>query len=108
MPVHVNVVQLHVRAECLPAFLDAVRANHEASVREPGNLRFDVLRSAEDPTRFVLYEVYASAEAAAAHRETAHFVRWRETVEPLYASPRVGMVCEALHPAPEAPEAWGR
>lgn len=96
---YVTLVHLHVQAERLPEFLEAVRANHEASVRESGNLRFDVLQSAEDPTRFVLYEAYVSAEAAAAHRETEHFRAWRDTVTDWYASPRVAEVYDGLHPS---------
>lgn len=98
----VNLVHLHIRAECLPAFLEAVRQNHEASRGEAANLRFDVVRSHEDPTRFVLYEVYTDAEALAAHRRTPHFARWRETVEPMFASPRSASTYEVLHPGPES------
>jgi autoinducer 2-degrading protein len=52
----VTLVHVHVKPEHLDAFVDVTRTNHEASVREDGNLRFDVLQSADDPTRFLLYE----------------------------------------------------
>lgn len=106
MSLYVNLVRLHIRPECVAAFLEAVRANHEASLSEPGNLRFDVLRSEDDRSRFVLYEVYVSAEAAAAHRRTPHFARYRATVEPMYASPREALVCRTLHPDASETERW--
>jgi quinol monooxygenase YgiN len=62
-----------VRSRSKPS-VEACRANHEASTQEPGNRRFDVLQDANDPTHFVLYEAYATAEAAAAHKETAHYL----------------------------------
>jgi (4S)-4-hydroxy-5-phosphonooxypentane-2,3-dione isomerase len=57
-------------------------------VQEPGIARFDVIQQQDDPTRFVLVEVYRSPEAAAAHKETAHYARWRDTVAPMMAEPR--------------------
>lgn len=95
---HVTIVHLHVKPQHLEAFKAAAKANHEASVREPGNRRFDVLQAADDPTHFVLYEAYDSAEAAAAHRETGHFQRWRETVTPWFAAPREAERYTALLP----------
>lgn len=95
---HVTIVHLRVKAQHLEAFKTAARANHEASVREPGNRRFDVLQSADDPTHFVLYEAYDSAQAAAAHRETAHYLRWRETVAGWFAAPREAAQYTALLP----------
>ena len=73
----VRLVHIHVKPEHIDAFLEVTRRNHEGSVAEPGNLRFDVLRSADDPTRFLLYEWYATDEAALAHRETPHFQHGR-------------------------------
>lgn len=94
----VSIVNLHIRQECLDAFLEAVQANHEASVAEVGNRRFDVLQSTDDPTRFVLYEWYDTPEQAQAHRLTAHFDRWRRTIEPMLASPRTAAAFEGLWP----------
>ncbi len=95
---HVTLVHIAVRPEQVEAFIDATRANHEASVREPGNLRFDVLRSTDDPTRFVLYEAYADEAAARAHKETAHYRTWRSTVEDWMAEPRRGIRYDGLFP----------
>ena len=67
-----------------------MRANHEASVREPGNIRFDVLQSVEDPTRFILHEWYVDEAAAQAHKETAHYLEWCALAEDWMAEPRRG------------------
>jgi autoinducer 2-degrading protein len=96
---HVTLVHVHVKPECLPAFIEATRANHEASVQEPGNRRFDILQSPEDPARFVLYEAYADAEAAAAHKQTAHYAAWRDAVAGMMAGPRKGVPMNGLFPA---------
>lgn len=72
--------------------------NHEASVQESGNVRFDVLQSADEPSRFVLYEAYASAADAAAHKETAHYLAWREKVADWMAEPRQGVPYNGLFP----------
>jgi autoinducer 2-degrading protein len=95
---HVTLVHVRVNAEDIDAFLEAVRVNHLASVQEPGNLRFDVLRSTDDATRFVLYEAYADEASALAHKETAHYLAWRETVTPMMAEPRVGVRYDGLFP----------
>jgi autoinducer 2-degrading protein len=87
---HVTLVHVHVKPESIEAFIDATRANHLASVQEPGNRRFDVLQDPSDANRFLLYEAYASAEAAAAHKTTAHYLAWRDTVATMMAEPRRG------------------
>lgn len=94
---HVTIVHVHVKAAHVDAFIEACRLNHEASVQEPGNLRFDVLQSAADPTYFVLYEAYRSAEDAAAHKQTAHYLIWRETVADWMAEPRQGVPYTGLY-----------
>src|SRR5688500_16186369 len=81
-------VLIHVRAEAIEAFLAATVENARASVREPGIARFDVLQDRDDPTRFVLIEVYRNAEAPAAHKTTAHYLKWRDDVAELMAEPR--------------------
>jgi autoinducer 2-degrading protein len=88
---HVTLVHVHVKPERVEDFIAATRANHRGAVAEPGNLRFDVLQQSDDPTRFILYEVYASAEAAAAHKQTAHYLAWRDAVSDWMASPRQGV-----------------
>ena len=95
---HVTLVHVRVKPESVDAFIEATRANHEASVREPGNRRFDVLRDAEDPGRFVLYEAYVSAEDAAAHKNTAHYLAWRDAVADMMAEPRRGVPYDGLLP----------
>ena len=96
---HVTIVHVHVKQEHIVEFVAATRLNHEASVQEAGNRRFDVLQSTTDPTRFVLYEAYASEADAAAHRQTAHYLRWRETVADWMAEPREGVPYVGLCPA---------
>ena len=96
---YVTLVHVHVKPEHLTEFLEATRANHEGSVREPGNLRFDVLRSVEDPTRFVFYEAYRDEAGAKAHKETAHYAAWRDAAADWMAEPRVGVRYDGLLPA---------
>lgn len=95
---HVTLVHVHVIAEHREAFIAASRANHEAAVREPGNLRFDILQSPEDPDYFIFYEAYRSAGDAAAHKQTAHYKTWRETVADWMAEPRQGIPMLGLYP----------
>ncbi|MCU0484429.1 MAG: antibiotic biosynthesis monooxygenase [Chloroflexi bacterium] len=96
---HVAIVHVRVLPDRVDQFLAATRANHLGSVREPGNLRFDVLQAPDDPTRFLLYEAYADEAAAAAHKETAHYLAWREAVAPLMAEPRRGEPWVGLLPS---------
>ena len=93
--VHVHV---HVLPDQVEAFREATLANARASVREPGVARFDVLQQEDDPARFVLVEVYRSPEAPALHKETAHYLRWRDTVAPMMASPRTGVRHASVFP----------
>jgi autoinducer 2-degrading protein len=81
-------VYAHVKLEGIEAFRAASLDNAQASVREPGVARFDVVQSVEDPTRFVLVEVYRTPGAHAAHKETLHYRRWRDAVADLMAEPR--------------------
>ena len=96
---HVTLVHVHVKARHIEDFIEATRANHEASVLESGNLRFDVLQDGNDPARFVLYEAYRSAADAAAHKETGHYLAWRERVADWMAEPRRGINYRGLLPA---------
>jgi quinol monooxygenase YgiN len=83
--VHVHV---HVKSDHIDAFKAATLANARASVQEAGIARFDVVQQLDDPARFVLVEVYRDAAAPAAHKETAHYALWRDTVATMMASPR--------------------
>ncbi len=96
---HVTLVHVRVRPEDVDAFIAATRINHQESVKEPGNRRFDVLQAPDDPARFVLYEAYVSAAAAAAHKETAHYLAWRDAVAGMMAEPRRGEPMNGLLPA---------
>jgi autoinducer 2-degrading protein len=95
---YVTTVMVHVKGEHVQDFIDATILNHEGSVTEPGNRRFDVLQSLEDPARFVLYEAYESEDDAAAHKRTVHYLQWRERVEPYMAEPRRGIAYRAVRP----------
>lgn len=95
---HVTLVHVHVLKEHLDDFIAETEKNHQASIQEPGNRRFDILQSAEDPTRFVLYEAYASAGDAEAHKQTTHYHAWREAVADWMASPRAGISYKGLFP----------
>lgn len=101
---YVTIVYVHVKPAHVADFIESIRVNHENSVREPGNLRFDILQSAEDPTRFVAYEAYESEAAAKAHKETAHYVAWREMAADWMAEPRVGVRYDGLFPQMSASE----
>jgi len=94
----VTLVHVQVKPQHVADFIAATRANHLQSVQEPGNRRFDVLQSADDPTRFVLYEAYASEADAAAHKQTAHYAQWRDTVADWMAAPRQGVRYDGLLP----------
>jgi autoinducer 2-degrading protein len=96
---HVTLVHVQVKPESVAAFIEATRANHQASVREPGNRRFDLLQDPADGSRFILYEAYATAEDAAAHKQTPHYARWRDAVAEMMAEPRRGVPMLGLCPA---------
>ena len=96
---HVTLVHIRVKPESVAAFVAATQLNHEASVREPGNRRFDILQAPDDPTRFVFYEAYATAADAAAHKQTPHYAAWRDAVAGMMAEPRRGETMQALFPA---------
>lgn len=86
----VYAVDVFVKPGFEEAFLKATGENHDATRREPGNIRFDVSQSQEDPGRFFLYEVYQNQEAVTSHKKTAHYLAWRESVAPWMAQPRQG------------------
>ena len=95
---HVTLVHVHVKPDRVEDFITATRPNHEGSVKEPGNRRFDILQDPKDATRFILYEAYASAEDAAAHKDTAHYKAWRDAVADMMAEPRQGVPYTCLMP----------
>ncbi len=81
-------VFVHVRPECVDAFIAATLQNARASRSEPGVSAFDVIQREDDPTRFLLIEVYRTADDPARHKETAHYKTWRDAAEPMMAEPR--------------------
>jgi quinol monooxygenase YgiN len=93
--VHVHV---QVKTECVAAFCEATLANARASVQEPGIARFDVCQQSDDPTRFILVEVYRNADAPARHKETPHYATWRDAVAPMMAAPRTSVKFANLFP----------
>lgn len=99
-----TTVHVRVKPGMEKAFIEATRRNHEGSLREPGCLRFDVLRQREDPTRFILYEAFESDAAAAAHKETPHYKAWRDAVAGMMAEPRRGVPHDVVYPLDR--EAW--
>ena len=93
------MIYVHVLPDQVEAFRAASLANAAASVREPGCVRFDVAQETADPTRFVLVEVYRGQEGAAAHKQTAHYQTWRDTVAPMMAEPRTNKSYATVTPA---------
>jgi (4S)-4-hydroxy-5-phosphonooxypentane-2,3-dione isomerase len=94
----VTLVHVYVKPEFIQDFIAATQLNHEQSVKEDGNLRFDILQDQQDPSKFVLYEAYATEEAVLAHKEKAHYFEWRDRVAPWMAKPREGIRHKMLFP----------
>lgn len=93
-----TIVHVYVKKEYIEDFIKITKENHEGSIREKGNLRFDILQDSGDVGKFVLYEVYETEEAVAAHKETPHYLKWRETVAPWMERPREGIKHKLLFP----------
>ena len=91
-------VHIHVKPECIEAFRAATIENARHSVLEPGIARFDVVQQQDDPTRFVLIEIYRGVAATAAHKETAHYALWRDAVAPMMAGPRTSVKYSGVIP----------
>ena len=91
-------VHVDVKPEHIAEFMAASCENAASTILEPGNLRFDVLQQADNPQRFVLYEVYRDEQASKAHKGTAHYARWRDLVETWMAQPRKGVQFESHFP----------
>jgi (4S)-4-hydroxy-5-phosphonooxypentane-2,3-dione isomerase len=91
-------VYVHVKPESIEPFKKATLANARGSVREPGIAAFDVVQEQDNPARFVLVEAYRTAEAPAAHKETAHYQLWRDTVASMMAEPRTSVKFSNLFP----------
>ena len=94
----VTIVHVQIKEQFIEDFIRASSINHQKSVKEPGNLRFDVLQLGDDPAKFALYEAYVDEAAALAHKETSHYHAWRKLVEPWMAKPREGIRYNGLLP----------
>jgi len=94
----VVLVHVQVKSDQVDAFVTATTANARESVKEPGIARFDVIQQTDDPTRFVLVEVYRTAEAPAAHKETRHYQTWRDAVADMMATPRTSQKLTNVYP----------
>jgi len=91
-------VQVHVKPGCVEAFREASLQNAAESIQEPGIARFDVIQQNDDPARFVLVEVYRTADDPARHKETSHYATWRDTVADMMAEPRSSVKYTNLFP----------
>ena len=94
----VTIVEVQVKPEHVERFIAATAENHKGSILEPGNMRFDVLQSPQDPSRFLLYEAYDSEASAAAHKSTPHYAGWKAAVAPWMAVPRKGTSYRVICP----------
>jgi quinol monooxygenase YgiN len=99
---HILIVHARVKAEFIDAFKQATVINAENSAKEPGVARFDFMQQQDDPSKFVLYEVYRDAAAPAKHKETAHYNGWLEKVSHMFEEPRTRALYANVFPADEA------
>ena len=95
----VTCVYIHVKPETVDSFINATIRNHRRTVKEPGNIRFDFVQQADDPCRFMLYEVFDSAEAVDHHKTTEHYLEWRDTVAEFMADTRKGVRYNIIEPS---------
>lgn len=100
----VTCITVFVKTENIDAFIAATIENHKASSQEEGNLRFDFLQSNDNPARFFLYEAYETDSAAAEHKNTPHYKKWKAAVEPWMAKPREGIAHRVI--CPTEAEQW--
>ena len=94
----VVLVHVHIKPDVIEAFKEVTLENARNSVQEPGVARFDFIQQVDDPTRFVLVEVYRDADAPARHKQTAHYAKWRSVAEDMMAEPRTGVRYDILFP----------
>jgi len=94
----VTTVTVYVKEDHLDDFISSTVKNHENSVNEPGNLRFDLLQCRDDLSRFLIYEAYESEAAARAHKDTAHYLEWKDAVADWMAKSREGVLHDVIRP----------
>jgi quinol monooxygenase YgiN len=85
---HIVHVHAHVKPNQVETFEIATIENAQSSIKESGVARFDVIQSQDDPTKYILVEVYRTVEDSAKHKETVHYKKWRDTVAPMMAEQR--------------------
>jgi autoinducer 2-degrading protein len=100
----VTCVYVQVKPDKIQDFILETTENHNKSVKEPGNLRFDLLQDAQDSSKFMIYEAYESIEASADHKNTEHYIKWRDVVAEWMAEPRKGVRYSIV--APLNKQAW--
>jgi quinol monooxygenase YgiN len=94
-------VQVHVKPEFVESFKHATLDNARNSIQEAGIARFDIIQQQDDPARFVLVEVYRDVDATLKHKETSHYIKWRDAVAPMMAEPRTGVKYTNIFPGDE-------
>jgi len=99
---HITHVHVHVKPEFVDDFIAASLENARNSVQEAGVVRFDVIQQDDDPTRFLLVELYRTAQDPVRHKETSHYATWRDAVAPMMAEPRQAVKYHALFPSETA------
>jgi len=100
----VNCVHIKVKKGLVDRFIEATIVNHKQSLKEPGNLRFDVIQMADDPCQFMLYEAYESEQSAAEHKLTSHYAEWKDIVADYMEEPRKGVRYKIIEP--DDPSLW--
>ena len=93
----VTIVKVHVKEDDIEGFIKATKLNHIGSVKELGNVRFDVIQQEDDPSKFVLYEAFISKDDIAIHKETDHYLQWRKTVDGMMAETRSATVYSGIY-----------
>ncbi|MHC4715460.1 MAG: putative quinol monooxygenase [Planctomycetota bacterium] len=93
---YVVAVTVYVKEPSMSQFIEATLDNARNTRREAGNVRFDVSQAVDEPTRFLLYEVYRTKDDFTAHQQTDHYLRWRETVADWMAQPRQGVKHDSI------------
>lgn len=100
----VTCVHIRVKPEHIDEFIQATILNHQGTLKEPGNVRFDFHQDGEDPAKFMLYEVFKDEAGVLAHKETEHYLTWRDTVKDWMAEQRYGVRYHLI--APKSPDLW--
>ena len=95
----VTCVYVHVKPDTIDRFINATIRNHRETVKEPGNIRFDFIRQADDPGKFMIYEVFESEQAVSDHKTTQHYLQWRDEVAEFMAEQRKGIRYNIIEPS---------